>query len=348
MSKQYLTVHNIDSAHPTDIFSLAPTPTALLSASGSSSILVHSTQSPDFPVQQTLENAHKLGCHHLATSEDGKIAASAGFGGEIKIWSCDTESTDPSWSETGKLPISKSAGEAWAISLDTAGRYLATSSYDGRIGVWDLSTGPEAWAKVREYETKGSFGLCVAMSADQKLTASGHENGSVYVFSNEVGKLAHSLQGLVKPVRSVAFSPLGTLLAAGGMFFLCPLSAFVGADVLTTSATGDSLLITLYSTSSGEALANLAGHNAWVTSLSFNHSGEYLLSGDFSGKCKVWSVETRNCVATHGESDKGIWSVRWLPKNTTQREGAVGGRSEMFAVAGASRGIGVWREASGG
>ena len=216
MSKQYLTVHNIDGAHPTDIFSLAPTPTTLLSASGSASILVHSTQSPEFPAEQTLENAHKLGCHHLTTSADGKIAASAGFGGEIKIWRCDTESSGK-WSEQGKLPIDKSAGEAWAISLDAEGRYLATSSYDGRIGVWDLSPGPEAWAKVREYETKGSFGLCVAMSADQKLTASGHENGSVYVFSNEAAKLAHSLVGLVKPVRAVAFSPLGTLLAAGGM-----------------------------------------------------------------------------------------------------------------------------------
>ena len=112
----------------------------------------------------------------------------------------------------------------WAIALDAAGRYLATSSYDGRVGVWDLSAGQEdGWAKVREYETKGSFGLCVAMSADQKYTASGHENGGVYVFSNEAGRLAHSLVGLVKPVRAVAFSPLGTLLAAGGTFrsFIC-------------------------------------------------------------------------------------------------------------------------------
>lgn len=219
MSKQYLTVHNIDGAHPTDIFALSPTPTSLLSASGSSDILVHSTQTQDFPLQQTLSNAHRLGVHHLTTSADGRVAASAGFGGEIKIWSCDVENGGQ-WVETGKLPIEKSAGEAWSISLDAEGRYLATSSYDGRVGVWDLATGPEAWAKVREYETKGSFGLCVAMSPDQKMTASGHENGGVYVFSNEVGKLAHSLVGMVKPVRSVVFSPLGTLLAAGGNAFL--------------------------------------------------------------------------------------------------------------------------------
>jgi superkiller protein 8 len=119
------------------------------------------------------------------------------------------------------------------------------------------------------------------------------------------------------------------------------------SDVVLIIGIGDALLISLYSTSSGETLANLSGHSAWITSLSFNHSGEYLLSGDFSGKAKVWAVETRNCVATHGESEKGLWSVRWLPKSTTQREGAMG-RSEMFAVAGANRGIAFYREASGG
>jgi superkiller protein 8 len=59
----------------------------------------------------------------------------------------------------------------------------------------------------------------------------------------------------------------------------------------------------------------------------------------FDGKAKVWSIETHNCVATHGESDKTLWSVKWLPKM---------GRTEMFAVGGANRGISFYREASGG
>lgn len=58
----------------------------------------------------------------------------------------------------------------------------------------------------------------------------------------------------------------------------------------------------------------------------------------FDGKAKVWSVETRQCVATHAETDKTLWSVKWLPKT---------GRNEMFAVAGANRSISFYREASG-
>ena len=63
--------------------------------------------------------------------------------------------------------------------------------------------------------------------------------------------------GLVKTVRAVAFSPGGRLLAAAG----------------------DSKVIALYDVSSGEQVANLMGHGAWIFSLDWSDTGEYLLSG---------------------------------------------------------------------
>jgi superkiller protein 8 len=62
---------------------------------------------------------------------------------------------------------------------------------------------------------------------------------------------------LVKPVRAVAFSPGGKLLAAAG----------------------DARIIALYDYASGEQVANLTGHSAWITSLHWSHTGEYLLTG---------------------------------------------------------------------
>lgn len=58
-------------------------------------------------------------------------------------------------------------------------------------------------------------------------------------------------------MRAVAFSPGGRLLAAAG----------------------DSKVITLYDVSSGEQVANLMGHSAWIFSLGWSDTGEYLLSG---------------------------------------------------------------------
>ena len=69
--------------------------------------------------------------------------------------------------------------------------------------------------------------------------------------------LIHMTTGLVKPVRAVAFSPGSKLLAAAG----------------------DANIIALYDVSSGEQIANFSGHQAWIFSLDWNTTGEYLLSG---------------------------------------------------------------------
>ena len=44
------------------------------------------------------------------------------------------------------------------MALSEDGHYLAATSFDGRINVWDnLANG----AKIREFETKGSFGMSI-------------------------------------------------------------------------------------------------------------------------------------------------------------------------------------------
>ncbi|PWY81772.1 WD domain protein [Aspergillus heteromorphus CBS 117.55] len=297
--------------HPIDIFALAVTDRQVLSASGASSLKVHSTTGADFPLVQSLDGAHKVGCHHVVTNGKGSRAASIGFGGDILVWSC----RDDIWSKDEAASINNAKTvDVWAIVLSQDGQYLAGVTQNGHIKVWDLDAKGE---EIRDYETKGSFGTCIDLSMDGRLIASGHENGSVYIFSTDTGRMPFSLCGLVNPARAVAFSPGGKLLAAAG----------------------DSKVIILYDTSSGEQVANLAGHSAWIMSLSWSHTGEYLLSGSFDGKVKVWSIDTRTCVATHSETEKALWSVKWLPKV---------GRSEGFATAGANRSISFYREATGG
>ncbi|KAF7931068.1 uncharacterized protein EAE97_009277 [Botrytis byssoidea] len=325
MSKQYLTTHTIDDAHKTDIFSLAVTPSSILSASGTSSLKVHSTLTTPPSLTQTLP-AHKLGCHHICTSRSGTIAASAGFDGTVSIWSSSPNADgSEEWSHHGHILDGNKPGEIWALALSADGNFLAATTIDGKIGVWDLLQGAEENAgkksvgkKIREYETKGSFGLCVDISADGRFTASGHENGGVYVFNNDTGRMVHSLPGLIQPIRTISFSPLSTYLAAAG----------------------DSTTIALYSVTHGEQVANMTGHTAWIFSIDWSFTGEYLVSGAWDGKAKVWSVEGRNCVATHSETDKALWAVKWLPK--------VQGKSEAFVTAGANRSLSFYREATGG
>ncbi|KAH7272236.1 Ski complex subunit Rec14 [Fusarium solani] len=318
MSKQYLTTHTVDNAHLTDIYSIAATPKAVISASGSSTLHIHDTTDPSIPLKQSIPDAHKLGCHHICTSRSGNVAASAGFGGELKIWQLNKDTGE--WSLDGEVtgPSAK-PGEIWALALSEDGAYLATTTNDGRVNVWDI-TGEEK-TKIREFDTgsggSGSFGMSVDLSRDGKYTASGHQDGSVYIFNNNTGRILYSLSGLAKPVRAVAFSPGSTRLAAAG----------------------DAGVIALYDLEHGEHAANLTGHTSWIMTLDWSDTGEYLLSGSMDGKAKVWSIERRACVATHSETNKALWSVKWLPKTT---------RSEMFCTAGANRSLSFYREATGG
>ncbi|KAK3937330.1 meiotic recombination protein rec14 [Diplogelasinospora grovesii] len=323
------------STHKTGIFSLAPTPTSVISASGSSALHIHNTTEPSFPLQQSLEGAHKLGCHHVCTARDGpgNVFASVGFGSEIKVWRNNKESGK--WELWWELPPSKSnGGDVWAVALSSDENYLAFTTSGGKIHVWDLT----ARERIRTYDTgsgsgsgtaAGSFAMAVDLSRDGKLTASGHENGGVYVFNNDTGKLAYSLSGLAKPVRAVAFSPGCKRLAAAG----------------------NAGVIALYDMVRGEHVQNLsalstAGFNSWITSIDWNDTGDYLLSGSLDGRVRVWDVNREACVATHSESDGVLWSVRWLPK--TERALAPGmGKGELFCAAGESKNITFYREATG-
>ncbi|KJZ80249.1 hypothetical protein HIM_00099 [Hirsutella minnesotensis 3608] len=323
-------------AHITDIFSLAATTKAILSASGSSTLHVHDTTDPSFPLKQSIPDAHKLGCHHICASANGKVAASAGFGGEVKIWALNQDTGE--WHNNGEIPASAAkAGEVWALALSEDGAYLAGTTNDGRINVWDISDDKKP--KIQEYETgsagSGSFGMCVDLSRDGRYTASGHQNGAVYIFNNDTGRILYSLpgksrpqpghadnmlkaqSGLAKPVRAVAFSPGSSRLAAAG----------------------DAGIIALYDMKHGEHVGNLTGHSSWITTIDWSFTGEYLLSGSMDGKVKVWSIERSACVATHSETDKALWAARWLPKT---------GKSEMFCTAGAHRSLSFYREATGG
>lgn len=57
-----------------------------------------------------------------------------------------------------RLLANNKAGEVWAIALSENGQYLASTSFDGRINVWDTVADR---VKIREFETKGSFGMAI-------------------------------------------------------------------------------------------------------------------------------------------------------------------------------------------
>ena len=107
-------------------------------------------------------------------------------------WHLDGEITGPS----------VKPGEVWSLALSEDGAYLASTTNDGRVNVWDVSDSKRP--KIREYETasagSGSFGMCVDLSRDGKFTASGHQSGAIYIFNNDTGRVLYSLSGMSSAV----------------------------------------------------------------------------------------------------------------------------------------------------
>lgn len=277
------------------------------------------------------------------------MLASAGFGHEVKVWVQQEGSGE--WKEHGTVSpwgSGPSAAKVWAVALNSDEQFLACSSEAGKVAVWDIPAGRAVHLYETASEGQGSFGMSVDISPDGRLTASGHQNGTVYVFNNDSGRLVYSLTGrssrrgsltnwfatlqiltylshlgLSKPIRSVKFSPGGTRLATAG----------------------DAGIIAIYDTQNGEHVSNLSPSGPsgpWIMSLDWSHTGEYLLSGSFDGRVRVWSIEAATCVATHSESDETIWAVKWLPKPAGNPRAA-----ESFCAAGARGSITFYREASG-
>lgn len=163
---------------------MAVTDKQILSASGASSIQVHSTTDPDFLLAQTIEGAHKVGCHHVVTDGRGSRAVSVGFGGEIQIWACrdgtwtkdDAGSGNMTFFLTNMITYETDgcatgitgSSEVWAIALSENGQLLVGVSQDGHIKVWDLNASGE---QIQDYETKGSFGTCLDMVGALKASS---------------------------------------------------------------------------------------------------------------------------------------------------------------------------------
>jgi superkiller protein 8 len=156
----------------------------ILSASGASSLKIHSTADAAFPLVQSLDGAHKVGCHHVVTSRNGLRAASSGFGGDLRLWSCQ----DGAWVEEGDISgspyvlalliwlhytnlhvVGIGKADVWAIALSEDGQSLCGTTHDGHIKVWDLRANGE---QIRDFETKGSFGTCVDMVLPRNIPLS--------------------------------------------------------------------------------------------------------------------------------------------------------------------------------
>ncbi|XP_054870069.1 telomerase protein component 1 isoform X2 [Amphiprion ocellaris] len=172
--------------------------------------------------------------------------------------------------ETGqevKSLVSSCDGISSCVFLKDKG--LATTSFDGRIEVWDIKNG----CRTALIEGHSNTITAIDINANKKYLATVSLDFTLKVWSTKVNEVA-SLPS-TSPLNCVTFDPDGHLLAAGCW----------NGDVIVWKWLKD------------KSATSLCGHKRSVRSVSFSPSSSSMLcSGSVCGEVRVWSLPTSTCV----------------------------------------------------
>ncbi|MEL6522829.1 MAG: c-type cytochrome [Pseudomonadota bacterium] len=270
--------------------------------------------------------------HDVAISPDGQFALTASFDNSVGLWSLETG--EPVWLEGHEAGVktvvfvgsdlAASAGDDFSIILwdlrdqsvrhrltghrgavnglavSSDGQRLISASWDGRLGMWDVTTGEHlGWL---DHHT----GPVNDVWAGDGRVISGSVDGTVQARLGETTELLHS-HGLA--VTKVLAAPDGSWTALGG----------VDGAVLVVA--------------DGQVVADLSAGRRPVLALATDAAGKLLAVGDGEGHVTLVDTETWRFVRDMKVSEKGpIWALAFSPDGRRLMMGGINDSAAIWTV----------------
>src|SRR5262245_21775060 len=168
---------------------------------------------------KTAFEGHKSWARGLAFEATSKTLFSADWVGSILAWTLEADKPAPRWT------VEAHKGWARAIVVSPDGKLLASCGNDGQVCLWSTSDGKS----VRKIAAHDCHVYNVAFHPDGKHLVSGDLKGVIKQWEVDTGKMVRQMDAAVLykydptfkadigGVRSIAFSPDGSLLACAGI-----------------------------------------------------------------------------------------------------------------------------------
>ncbi|KAF8839957.1 WD40 repeat-like protein, partial [Paxillus ammoniavirescens] len=191
-------------------------------------------------------------------------------------------------------------GRVYGLAVTRDGKRILSGGLDQRIKVWDVETHEII---NEEWRSHTDWILCIAMSPDDQLAASGDCSGKLLIRETKesgLGEIKHSI-GAGRPVRSLCFSPNGEKLA-------CAVGDFVGKPGV----------IHVYDVDSGKlVLGPIKGHKDIVSCLLWSLDGSQLFSASYDCTIRCWNSNTGESIGDpwKGHTDE-VYSLSLSPDGT--------------------------------
>ncbi len=250
----------------------------------------------------------------MAFSPDSRTLANVGIDNTIRLWSTATG--------TLKRTVKGHTKEITAISFSPDGKTFVSGSQDGTLRMWDVGTGKHKQTITNRRATNDQKVppipvSTVSFSLNGVTLASGHQDGSIYLWDVATDKLQGTFIGHTDAISKVSFSPDGLTFASASMdgsirlwdiatgqrkqaiaglketywhVFFYPDGLVLASESKRDFGNIGNENVHIWDLKTGQLKKRLVGHSRNVSKVFFSADGQTLVSGSPDGTALVWDI----------------------------------------------------------